>query len=105
LDERFDLVLCNPPYVEEAAELGPGVREWEPHSALFAGADGLDCYRVLARQVPGLIAPAGVACIELGAGQARAVSDLFAGSGLAIETRRDLGGHERCLTLRENSPW
>ena len=77
IDEQFDLILCNPPYVEEAAELGPGVREWEPHSALFAGADGLDCYRVLARQVPRLIEPGGMACIEVGAGQARAVAALF----------------------------
>ncbi len=97
--ERFDLLLCNPPYVEAAAALGPGVRAWEPHAALFAGDDGLDCYRVLAGQIARLIAPGGIACIELGAGQAAAVAGLFADSGLTIGTRRDLGGHERCLIL------
>ncbi|WP_415643328.1 peptide chain release factor N(5)-glutamine methyltransferase [Sphingomonas antarctica] len=99
IDEPFDLILCNPPYIEDAAVLGPGVREWEPHSALFAGDDGLDCYRILAGQIPRVIALGGVACIELGAGQAAAVAALFADSGLTIGTRRDLGGHERCLML------
>jgi release factor glutamine methyltransferase len=99
IGERFDLVLCNPPYVEDAAELGPGVREWEPHAALFAGTDGLEDYRVLAGVIPGLIAPGGIACIELGAGQFGDVAALFADSGLAIGCRRDLAGHERCLTL------
>jgi release factor glutamine methyltransferase len=48
LKERFDLILCNPPYVAEDAELGPGVREFEPDEALFAGQDGLDAYGELA---------------------------------------------------------
>jgi release factor glutamine methyltransferase len=47
IKERFDLVLCNPPYVRTGDELGPGVREYEPDEALFAGADGLDAYRTL----------------------------------------------------------
>ena len=42
--ESFDLILCNPPYVAEGAELGPGVREYEPDEALFAGEKGLDAY-------------------------------------------------------------
>jgi release factor glutamine methyltransferase len=99
--EQFDLVLCNPPYVETGGggALGPGVREWEPHAALFAGADGLECYGVLAAMIPPLIAPGGIACIELGAGQFDDVAALFAQSGFAIGSRRDLGGHVRCLTL------
>ncbi|MBU2033386.1 MAG: peptide chain release factor N(5)-glutamine methyltransferase, partial [Alphaproteobacteria bacterium] len=44
---RFALVLCNPPYVEEDAELAPEVRDHEPARALFAGAEGLDDYRIL----------------------------------------------------------
>ena len=53
IDERFDLVLCNPPYVRTGDELGPGVREYEPDEALFAGADGLDAYRTLGSAAPG----------------------------------------------------
>ena len=95
----FDLILCNPPYVAAAAELPRDVREWEPHRALFSGADGLDDYRRLAPMIPPLLAAGGIACIELGAGQADVVAGLFAAPGLGIATRDDLGGHRRCLTV------
>ena len=61
LVEKFDLILCNPPYVADGAELGPGVREYEPDEALFAGDEGLDAYRALAPQLPRLL-DAGRAC-------------------------------------------
>ncbi len=63
--ERFDLILCNPPYIAEGAELGPGVREFEPDEALFAGREGLDAYRELAPQLPRLLNPGGLAAIEI----------------------------------------
>ena len=99
LDERFELILCNPPYVEEGAPLEPGVADWEPPQALFAGPDGLDAYRRLAPQIPRLLAPGGVACVEIGAAQADAVGALFAAQGLAVAARADLAGHLRCLIL------
>ena len=42
---QFDLILCNPPYIADGADLGPGVAEYEPDEALFAGKEGLDAYR------------------------------------------------------------
>ena len=102
LDERFDLVLCNPPYVEEGAPLDPEVAQWEPAAALYAGADGLDAYRRLAPALAPLIAPGGVACIELGAGQAEAATRLFEAQGFAVSTRRDLAGIHRCLVATLN---
>jgi release factor glutamine methyltransferase len=71
MEERFDLILCNPPYVEAGAALPADVADWEPHGALFAGRDGLEDYRRLAPQVPRLLAPDGIACFEIGQGQAR----------------------------------
>ena len=99
VDERFDLILCNPPYVESAADLPRDVAEWEPHEALFAAADGLSEYRRLAPQIPRLLAPGGLACLELGAGQSDEVARLFEGSGLTLSSRRDLKDIERCLLL------
>jgi release factor glutamine methyltransferase len=98
--DEFDLILCNPPYVEAAAQLPRDVAEWEPHEALFAAGDGLSEYRRLAPQIPRLLAPGGIACVELGAGQADAVAALFEAQGLRSATRSDLAGHLRCLTLR-----
>ena len=99
LDERFDLVLCNPPYVETGAVLARQVAEWEPPEALLAGADGLDAYRQLAPQLAQLIAPGGIACMEIGAGHQETVSAVFAVEGFTISSRLDLKGVARCLVL------
>jgi release factor glutamine methyltransferase len=99
LRQRFDLILSNPPYVEDDAELAPDVRDHEPASALFAGADGLDAYRVLVPQLPGLLNPGGVAVLEIGFNQAAAVSEIAVEAGFVVVTRRDLAGLDRCLVL------
>lgn len=95
IDEAFDLVLCNPPYVEAGAILDPQVRDHEPASALFAGPDGLDDYRVLAPQLARVTA--GIACVEIGHSQAAAVTALLRNEAFTILCRRDLGGRDRCL--------
>jgi release factor glutamine methyltransferase len=97
---QSDLVIANPPYVEAGAELGASVREWEPAGALFAGAEGLDDYRLLLPQLPGLLAHEGVAVVEIGAGQAEAVAELAGEAELTAELRRDLAGRPRALILR-----
>jgi release factor glutamine methyltransferase len=99
IDERFDLILCNPPYVEAGAALPPDVSRWEPGAALFAGPDGLDAYRVLAPRLASLLAPKGAICVEIGAGQLISATSFFAAQGFTIESRRDLRGIERCLLL------
>lgn len=99
LDGRFDLILCNPPYIEAGAALPPDVADWEPAGALYAGADGFDAYRRLAPLIGPRLASGGIACIEIGAGQAPAVSALFAAHGFTIESRADLSGVTRALIL------
>jgi release factor glutamine methyltransferase len=99
IGKKFDLILCNPPYVAAGAELPRDVAGWEPPEALFAAADGLFEYRRLAPQLPNLLAPGGLACLELGAGQRDAVAALFDARGFTISSRKDLKGIERCLLL------
>lgn len=99
LSERFDLILCNPPYVAEGAELGPGVREFEPDEALFAGAEGLDAYRALAPQLPRLLNPGGLAAVEIGHDQADAVTALLARDGLHARIAEDLADRPRAVLL------
>ena len=71
----------------------------KPHSALFAGAEGLDDYRILAPHVRALLEPGGTAVFEIGATQADAVTALFAGPGFTVSLRRDLAGRPRALVL------
>lgn len=99
LVETFDLVLCNPPYVPEGAEVGAGVREFEPDEALFAGKEGLDAYRALAPQLPRLLNPGGLAAVEIGFDQAESVRALLARDGLQAKVSQDLAGKDRALLL------
>ena len=100
LTGRFDLILCNPPYVETGAELAADVRDHEPAGALFAGPDGLDDYRSLIPQLPALLAPGGVAVVEIGWTQADTVLALASAAGLTGIVRPDLAGRDRCVVLR-----
>lgn len=96
IDGPFDLLLINPPYIVAGLPLSGDVLR-EPASALFAGVDGLDDYRRIAPDLPRLIAPGGMAAIEIGYDQKDSVSALLRDQGLHSAVRRDLAGHDRCL--------
>ena len=100
---QFDLILANPPYVEDDADLSPSVRDHEPAVALFAGPEGLDDYRILVPQLPALLAPGGVALVEIGATQADAVSAIADAARLSARLHRDLAGRPRVLEMARRS--
>ncbi len=102
VDGRFDLVFSNPPYIRSAAiaALMPEVARHEPRLALDGGADGLAAYRAIMGGLAALLAPGGVAILEIGAGQADAVRRLGTAAGLDCSTvRADLGGTPRAVVL------
>ena len=99
LTERFDLILCNPPYIRSDALLPRDVADHEPAVALFGGTDGLEAYRALAGQLGGLLAPGGVALFEIGFDQGETAGALFRGAGFAVALRRDLAGRDRALVV------
>ena len=102
LDGRFDLVLCNPPYIrsEDLGSLMPEVACHEPRSALDGGPDGFAAYRRLLPVLPRLLIPGSVAVLELGAGQAETAAELALQAGLAGDLRPDLMAIPRALVLR-----
>jgi len=92
---QFNLIVSNPPYVAEGDPHLADLR-FEPAIALTSGRDGLDALRVIVPEAHGHLRAPGWLLVEHGAGQGAAVRDLFAAAGFAaIETRRDLAGHER----------
>lgn len=96
----FDIVLANPPYVAEGefAALEPEVARFEPRLALSGGPDGLRCYRALAPWIGKVLAPHGRAFVEIGTGQAEAVSGIFREHGLeANRVHNDLAGRPRVV--------
>lgn len=100
IDETFDLILANPPYITTSAVLPRDVAAHEPHLALFAGADGLDAYRRIAPQVARLLDKSGLAAIEIGFDQGTSAAALFADEGLRVTVRCDLAGRDRCVEIR-----
>lgn len=100
---EFDIIVSNPPYIPSAdiADLDREVREHDPVRALDGGADGLDCYRTIIPAARRHLAPGGLLAVEVGVGQAQAVSSFCVNEGLAhILVRRDLAGIERCVSAR-----
>lgn len=103
LDGSFDLIISNPPYIASQLlpELDKEVRDYDPLLALDGGADGLAAYRVLASEMPRLLAPAGLVLLEIGYDQAVPVSQLFTQAGLApLGCWQDLGARDRVLAFR-----
>jgi release factor glutamine methyltransferase len=96
----FDLVVANPPYIAPTEPRDLETRH-EPESALVAGPDGLAAYNAIA--APGLAAlrPNGLLALEIGAGQAAAVSGILGTVGFAgITCRHDLAGLPRAVVAR-----
>ena len=95
-EQRYDLVVANPPYVAEADPHLAALKH-EPLRALAAGRDGLDDIRAIIGQAPAHLRPGGWLLLEHGWDQALAVRGLLAAAGLKdVATRRDLAGIERC---------
>jgi release factor glutamine methyltransferase len=100
-----DLIVANPPYIatDEIAALAPEVRDFDPRGALDGGPDGLGAYRAIAADMGRLLAPGAHVVMEIGAGQADAVSTLAAAARLgSIAVAPDLAGIGRVVSARRN---
>ncbi|MSR54444.1 MAG: peptide chain release factor N(5)-glutamine methyltransferase [Gemmataceae bacterium] len=103
--QSFDLIASNPPYIAHAEfpTLDPGVRDFEPRSALDGGPDGLGFYRRLATEAERFLRPGGTTLVEIGSTQEDAVRDIFAARMEVGATIRDLGGRPRVISARARS--
>jgi len=101
-EERFDVILVNPPYLS-AAEFeasAPEMRVWEPRAAFVGGEDGLASIRAWAPGLARCLAQTGRAFVEVGIGQAAATAEILARLGLDVsEVIADLSGIPRCLVV------
>ncbi len=102
---RFDIVVCNPPYIPSAeiSDLAPDISRYEPRLALDGGEDGLNSYRHLAPMLGRVISRDSWVFVEIGAGQASDVSGIFLESGLhVIDIMYDIQRIARCMTFRKS---
>ena len=100
----FDAVVSNPPYIRERdwETLDVQTLSYEPHAALVAGEDGLDAYRVIVKDAPGVLQPAGWLVLEIGMDQAEEVRRLLESRDayVDIEVIQDLTGRDRVVAGR-----
>jgi len=101
----FDLIVSNPPYIGSAeyATLAPGVKDYEPHMALWAGQTGLEFYEKLIYQAHDRLKEKGWLLLEIGAGQDQAIASLMTARGGFyddLSVRADYAGHPRVIKGR-----
>jgi release factor glutamine methyltransferase len=104
-EQNFDLIISNPPYIktDDIQFLQDEVKVFEPILALDGGESGLDCYRLIAREIMGFLKEDGVLILEIGQNQEREIIKIFTDSGLKfVQDKRDLSGIIRCLMFRKN---
>ena len=100
----FDMVVSNPPYIPsvEIATLDKEVKEYDPLSALDGGADGLKCYKDIAKILPDLLKSDAYALFEVGYNQADDVMEIYKKAGLKPhKIVKDLAGIKRCVILKK----
>jgi release factor glutamine methyltransferase len=101
VDEQFDLVISNPPYIAsgDVTSLMKDITQYEPAQALFSGADGMDSYRAIAQGITGKLRQGGYIVVEVGQGQAETVAEILEQNGLTIDDiTQDLAGTPRCVS-------
>ena len=95
-DEKFDIIISNPPYIPKGTELSPEVQH-EPSIALFAEEDGLSAYRKIVSEAPKYLNNSGVLIFELGIGESARVKDFMSEYFEEIEVIKDLAGIDRVI--------
>ena len=104
LNGSIDLLVSNPPYVDEvsaARRLAPEVRKWDPPAALYSGSDELGFFRRIFAETPPLLKHGANVVLEIGEGQAEKVQDLGSKTGFVpLGVRNDLAGTPRAVLLR-----
>jgi release factor glutamine methyltransferase len=105
--EKFDLIVCNPPYVSgsEFETLARNVRDFEPKLALFAGADGLDVHRKVIENAGSFLKSGGALMLEIGYSQGPAVKELLEKTGALgdIKIEKDLHSNDRIVFAKKIS--
>lgn len=99
-DEKFDIIVCNPPYIKEKVipTLMKDVRDYEPHEALCGGEDGLKFYRKIVLQSMELLNKDGIIMFEIGHDERQEVEEILKNNGFSdIGSKKDLAGRDRVV--------
>lgn len=99
VEGKFDVIISNPPYIKTNEPIDEIVKNNEPHLALYAGIDGLDCYRKIMKEIRNHIEEEYLIAFEIGETQKERVSALIKEQlpNATIEVKQDLQGRDRMV--------
>lgn len=102
--KKYDIIISNPPYIKTTEEIEEIVKNNEPHLALYAGADGLDCYKKILKQASIHMKDKSLIAFEIGMTQAKDITKLAYQylENITIEVKKDLSGKDRMLFIFKN---
>ena len=104
MDRKYDVIVSNPPYIKTGEKIEKIVEENEPHIALYAGEDGLDCYRKILKDIKNHIKDRCLIAFEIGCDQAEAIKELVKENlgEVKVEVKQDLQERDRILLISIN---
>ena len=104
IDKKYDVIISNPPYIKTNEEIEDIVKENEPHLALYAGDDGLDCYKEILKNIKPHMKNKCLIAFEIGADQKEDIINLINEylDNVRIETKKDLSQRDRMIFIFKN---
>lgn len=104
IKRKYDVIVSNPPYIKTTEEISKIVKDNEPHLALYAGEDGLDCYRSILKNIKNNIKDKCLIAFEIGAQQAEPIKELIKKylGNVKIEIKQDLQERDRMVFILIN---
>ena len=104
INKKYDIIVSNPPYIKTTEEIEKIVKDNEPHLALYAGVDGLDCYRKILNDITGHMKERCLIAFEIGMTQGAPLTALIKEKlpNDIVEIKKDLSGKDRMLFIFHN---
>lgn len=104
IDKKYDIIISNPPYIKTTEEIESIVKENEPEIALYAGEDGLDCYKKILSDVKKNMKERCLIAFEIGYEQAEDIKNIANNylENITIEVKKDMSGKDRMLFIFKN---
>ncbi len=101
IDKKYDIIISNPPYIKDDEEIEDIVKDNEPHIALYAGADGLDIYRKIFKDIKSHMKDKCLIALEIGMDQANDIKNLINQylDNVEIEVKKDLQDRDRMIFI------
>ena len=104
IEKKYDIIISNPPYIKTTEEIEEIVKNNEPHLALYAGEDGLDCYRKILNDINKHMKERCLIAFEIGMTQANEIIEIIKEKipNATVEVKKDLSEKDRMLFIFQN---